>query len=219
MVETARTHTAPFVLGVRQFVVLRHQQPLFASVNFCLHKGESLLVRAPNGGGKTSLLRCLYGLALDYLGVIEFQPPGEPIRSSTAGSVAYMNDRAGVFGHLSVEENLRYMLVLQAVSLSKHACQTALVDVGLASMASQRGHCLSKGQKKRLHLARLLLANTPLWLLDEPVDGLDSQGKQFLSSMLSQHCDQGGVVVMSSHAESALSFQTSHVLDLVHPHP
>ena len=203
----------PF-LGLRNYVVLRNERQLFAPVSFDLHPGQSLQLKAVNGGGKTSLLRSLYGLAIEHQGEIILNG-SEATNTMLQSQCVYMNDRAGVYAHLSTAENLRYMLMLHAVELSSQQCNKTLERVGLMSQQHLLAHKLSKGQKKRLHLARLHLLGKPLWLLDEPFEGLDTEGMELLREIITYHIAAGAAVVFSSHMDAKSTYRSHMQLELL----
>jgi len=212
--QPAETPGTPPLISLRNFVVLRDETPLFVPVSFDLHARQSLQIKAVNGGGKTTLLRCLYGLAIDYQGEVLLY--GKPAATTALRhQAAYMNDRAGVYGHLTTEENLDYMLLLHAIRLERNQREETLARVGLLASRRLLARRLSKGQKKRLHLARLRLLDKPMWLLDEPFDGLDTQGRELLRDMLAAHIAAGGAVVFSSHLDAHASYQSHLLLELL----
>ena len=188
----------PPLLVLDHFCCVRSEEPLFMPLSLSLHAGESVHLRAANGVGKTTSLRAIYGLAVETLGDIYWR--GTIMPHGLAHHASYMNDRNGILPHLSTLEALNKMTLFTGQMASQKTLRAALDHVGLAR-PDDACETLSKGQKKRLHIARLLLAKKTLWLLDEPFDGLDADGGQMLLTTMHQHLHQQGIIVYTSHLQ------------------
>ena len=188
----------PPLLVLDHFCCIRSEEPLFTPLSLSLHAGESVHLQAANGIGKTTLLRAIYGLAVETLGDIYWR--GTVMSHGLAHHASYINDRNGVVPYLSTLEALDKMALLTGQMVSKKILRDTLDHVGL-HRPDDPCDTLSKGQKKRLHIARLLLAKRTLWLLDEPFDGLDADGSQILLTAMNQHLDQQGIILYTSHLQ------------------
>ncbi len=163
---------------------------LFTGLNLALQPGQLLHVRGRNGCGKTTLLEVLAGLRRSSAGVVH----------STPDDLArhWIGHRNALSLSLSPQENLEFWAGLNGAGRS--GVSDALAAVGLKPAVRRRPvRVLSAGQKRRSALARLLLQSRPLWLLDEPLDGLDADGIALIAELLRTHLDRGGGVVMTSH--------------------
>ena len=186
------------MLELRDLAAVRSNTLLFRRVSLLLHAGEALRVAGPNGAGKTTLLRVICGLTEPARGEVRWD--GTPI--STLGDdyrarLAFLGHQEGHFGDLTAAENLR----LAGQNVAPDAAASALEQVGLGALADQPARFLSQGQRRRLGLARVRLRAAPLWILDEPLTGLDRQGVELTAHLLAQHLADGGLAVLTTHQD------------------
>jgi heme exporter protein A len=190
----------PRALNVFALACRRGERMLFEHVDFSLAAGEILLLRGPNGVGKTTLLSALAGIISPAAGRIEFSgadPDGRP-----EAEIHFLGHLGAVKPRLTVKENLTFWASLNGgTSL---AVETALEQVGLASLMALDAGVLSAGQTRRLALARLLISERPIWLLDEPTAALDAGGELLLAGLIDRHLDRGGLAVATTHHDLAL---------------
>jgi heme exporter protein A len=172
---------------------------LFENLDLHLHAGDMLQISGPNGCGKTSLLRLLCGLMQPTAGqvVLDAQPvdrgPAAP-----GSKLLWIGHAPALKDVLTPLENLSWLSALHQPA-DAGAIATALDAVGLAGFEDVPCHTLSAGQQRRVALARLYLPGPPLWLLDEPFTALDRQGIEQLEKHLAEHCEHGGMIVMTTH--------------------
>ncbi len=168
-------------------------------LNARVQPGDRLQVSGPNGSGKTSLLRLLSGLMHPSAGDVLIK--GESIqqqRGELARNLLWLGHAAGIKGLLTAEENLSWLAALHH-GASREQIWQALADVGLKGFEDVPCHTLSAGQQRRVALARLYLDAPALWILDEPFTALDKQAVTQLERHLAQHCEQGGMVIFTTH--------------------
>jgi heme exporter protein A len=158
----------------------RGGRPLFEDLSLELGRGEALHVAGPNGSGKSSLLRLAAGLLRPDLGTVEAAP------------IALADDNLALDAELTL---------VRALSFWGGGVGEALSALGLDSLEHVPVRLLSAGQAKRASLARAAASGAPLWLLDEPANGLDAASVDLLGKLIDAHRSTGGAVVAASHLE------------------
>ena len=184
-------------LSVVNLAVARGGVPVLEGLSFVLHPGRALVLRGPNGIGKTTLLRCIAGLQPALSGQI----------LQIDQSVAYAAHADGVKYALTVAENLRFWAEVYGTGdIAK-----AMAAYDLDGLATRPASQLSAGQKRRLGLARLLVTGRPVWALDEPTVSLDARAVQLFADAVSAHMAQGGSALIATHVDLGV---TADNLDL-----
>lgn len=186
------------LLSVRDLSVARGGLRVLDGISFDLAPGQALILRGPNGLGKTTLLRCLAGLQAPVQGQIDCPPE----------SHAYAGHADGLKPALTVVENLAFW----AQVFGGGDVGAAVDRMNLRALAGRPAHMLSAGQKRRLGLARLLVTGRALWLLDEPTVSLDADSVALFADVLRAHLGQGGGAVIATHID--LSLPEARLLDL-----
>jgi heme exporter protein A len=188
-------------LQARQLGCVRGTRRLFAGVDVDLRAGAALRVAGPNGSGKSSLLRILCGLAEPHAGSVTWQ--GRAIRSVHANLV-YLGHAPAIKDDLTALENLMAGAALAGAPVDAPAALSALADAGLRDLAGRACGLLSEGQRKRVALARLQLAEgRRLWVLDEPFSALDGAAGAALAATIDAHLARGGLLVYTTHQDFA----------------
>jgi heme exporter protein A len=171
---------------------------IFRDLNFMLPRGTALSLEGANGAGKTSALRIIAGLLGPSAGAVSFQFAEREVSDGEERGrfVGWLGHLDGIKNQLTVVENARFFAALYG---SDGDVGQALERVGLARALNFPAQYLSAGQRRRLALARLVLSNRPLWLLDEPLAALDKAGKELIAELIHAHCDAGGIVIAATH--------------------
>jgi heme exporter protein A len=171
----------------------RGGRPVFDGVSFTIAGGELLAVTGPNGSGKSTLLRIVAGLLPPAAGTVALDPdPAEGI----GGEAHYIGHADALKPVLTVAANLKFW---RRVLRGAGSIDEALDAVGMARLADLPVSTLSAGQKRRVALARLLVAPRPLWLLDEPTGALDAAAEAMLGRLMTRHLAGGGIAIAATH--------------------
>jgi heme exporter protein A len=183
----------------------RGDRTLFEGLCFQVAAGQLLQIEGANGSGKTTLLRTLCGLFEATAGEVVWC--GQSIRTDPANyhaQLSYIGHLPGIKLELSPQENLAFSQGLRGQRPTRSDILGALDAIGLFGFEELPCRQLSAGQRRRVALARLLLENSLLWILDEPFTALDRAGNERLSELLVAHLLQGGLVVLTSHQPVSL---------------
>ncbi|MGK3141411.1 cytochrome c biogenesis heme-transporting ATPase CcmA [Pantoea sp. C2G6] len=177
---------------------IRDERSLFQQLSFRVSAGDIVQIEGPNGAGKTSLLRLLAGLSRPEQGEIRWQQqPIQQQRETWHQAMLYLGHQPGVKSVLSALENLRFF----HPDCSDALIFTALEEVDLTGDEEVPVAQLSAGQQRRVALARLWLSKARLWILDEPLTAIDKAGVEKLMMKFTQHADNGGAVILTTHQD------------------
>lgn len=182
-------------LAVDNLACRRAGRRVFDDLSFTLGPGEALAVTGRNGAGKSTLIAAIAGLVQRHAGEIRVSGTGD---RTLAESLHLVGHRDGLKGSLSVAENLCFAADL--LGNPSLAPADALARVALPGAASLPVAYLSAGQRRRVALARLLVARRPLWLLDEPLTALDGTSQALLAGIMAEHLAGGGLILAATHA-------------------
>ena len=197
--SAAEQGPADVLLRASELFCERDDRVLFRNLNFTVKRGQVLQIKGGNGTGKTTLLRMVCGLNQGYEGDLFWD--GEEISTHLEayyGQLLYIGHRVGVNKVLTPLENLRWTCRLQR-DVADEQLMKALAGVGLRGFEESQCHTLSAGQQQRVALARLLVSQAVLWVLDEPFTTLDVDGVALLEKLIYQHAGRGGAVLVTTH--------------------
>ncbi|WP_044827693.1 heme ABC exporter ATP-binding protein CcmA [Thalassospira sp. HJ] len=192
---------------------LRGERLVFGGLSFSAKSGDAVMLRGRNGAGKSSLLRLMAGLLAPRSGALCWN--GESIADDRAAHHArthYLGHQDAIKPVLTVRDNLRLWGQLRGVPDLEAAIDRALNALQIHHLSRVTGRYLSSGQKRRTALARILIGESHLWLLDEPTVGLDRESCAELAQLIAEFRARGGVVVYSTHID--LDVENPTILDL-----
>ena len=209
------------LLRVDGLDVERGGRLVIAGLSLALDPGEIVLVTGRNGAGKSTLLRTLAGLLPASAGRLAYGLADADTRG--VETVHYLGYEDALKPTLTVEENLAFWAAMLGTSSPAQRgsgtmrsmvegadvpVADALAAFGIARLAALPAAYLSAGQKRRVALARLLLAPRPVWLLDEPLIALDTGAQATLTSLMAAQAAAGGAILVASHQQLALPHRT-----------
>ena len=203
------------MLEIVDLACIRGDRRLFSDLNFSLDSGSLLYIKGHNGSGKTTLLLTICGLFLPEDGKILWD--GESIRTlreDYCKEVVYLGHHNGIKYDLTGYENLHISATLDGDDIDEDKILAALAKMGLAGFEDLPTQVLSQGQKRRVALARLLINSSKLWVLDEPFTALDVAAVDLLQSVIAEHVANGGMVILTTHQEVALTSGQVQTLQL-----
>lgn len=193
-------------LSAHDLACRRGDRLLFRRLSFALEAGAACHVTGENGAGKTTLIRAVAGLTTPYAGEVR-----------RTGALALLDERTGLDPDLPLGRALEFWAKIDAVEhLALESCCDRLA---LGNLLDVPVRYLSTGQKKRAALARVLGQAAPVWLLDEPLSGLDTASQALVSRLVREHCDGGGIALIASHQPLDVPGMTSFAIEDFAPAP
>ena len=194
------------MLEAQNLECTRGDRKLFRHLSFSTQPDTLVQLMGPNGSGKTSLLRMISGLLQPTEGQVRWEGTnicslGEEYRAL----LTYLGHRNGLKEELSALENLRITSGLSGLDVDEMTRKEALTAMGLAGREHLPVRLLSEGQKRRAALARLMIAKTRLWFLDEVFTALDKSAVAFVKNLIESHLSNGGMAIIATHQELDLS--------------
>lgn len=188
------------MLEIRNLACARGDHQLFSDLSFSLSAGELMQVQGENGKGKTSLLRTLCGFITPAAGEIRWR--GQDIRELDEeyyAEMVYLGHHNAIKDELNALENLRISAGLAGCEVDDKEAIAALRHMGLRGRETLPVKVLSQGQRRRVALARLLVGNAPLWILDEPLTALDVGAVGLMQELIGTHLAKNGMVIFTTH--------------------
>lgn len=205
------------VLSSENLACVRGERLIFSSIEFALDAGEVLVVTGANGSGKTSLLRIVCGLLEAAAGEIRWNgSSARALGDDFFAELAYLGHHNGLKDDLSATENMQVWAGVSGITVDRAAARQALARMGLAGREDLPVRWLSQGQKRRAAIARLLVAERPLWVLDEPFAGLDRASTVTVEALLQEHLAEGGMAILTTHQDLGAVAASVRRLELGH---
>lgn len=174
-------------LAANDLACRRGDRLLFRGLSFALAPGGALQLTGSNGIGKSSLIRILAGLMPAFAGTVQRE-----------GATGLLDEKPALDPHQPLGKALGFWQQIDGPE------DNQMARLGLANLLDVPVRYLSTGQKKRAALARLLGQRAPIWLLDEPLNGLDTKGVSLVEDLAAEHCRGGGICVIASHQPFAI---------------
>ena len=176
--------------------------------------GECVALAGRNGSGKTTLLRIAAQLVRPSSGKLIFSPAAEKNGASQQKVSGFVGHATMVYDELTADENLLLFARLQSIAEPAKRVEQLLGDVGLSQRRDSLVRTFSRGMRQRVAIARVLLHEPAILLLDEPATGLDPEGIAWLAETLRRLRDGGRTILMSLHGESEISALATRAIRL-----
>ena len=165
---------------------IRGDRLLFENFSLSLNRGEALWLRGPNGAGKSTLIRLAAGLLRPAAGTVERRE-----------RCALTDEAAALDAELPLRRALDFWARIDTVD--GHTVDRAMDEMALAPLAEVPVSMLSTGQRKRAAMVRIIASGAPIWLLDEPANGMDDAAQARFVAAIARHRANGGAVLLASH--------------------
>jgi len=178
--------------------VTRGDTVLFDGLSFEITSGDVVWIQGSNGIGKTTLLRMLTGLSKPDSGNIAWCVGGQPC--SASDMAAYQGHSDAFKPNLTAKDELAFWAKIYGYSSN---LDDIFKRVSLSDKLNLETRVLSAGQRRRLAIARLLISQKPLWIMDEPAAAMDAAGRDLIYDIIQSHAENGGAVVLASHEGAA----------------
>ncbi len=184
--------------------VERGSRTIIRDLSLVVTGGEAIILSGANGAGKTTLLRALAGFLRPLSGTVRID--GGDTEKTVGEQAHFVGHANAVKVNLSVRENVEFWArYLCGAAKTEDMVERALDHFGLRDLAEFPAAYLSAGQKRRVGLARLLAAQRPVWLLDEPTVSLDAASTGLLEKAIETHVEGGGLAIIATHIPMGLT--------------
>ena len=195
------------MIEIRNLSFARGNFLIFKDVSFTVNPGEVMMLRGPNGKGKTTLLSNIIQLLDPLTGEIKYQ--NNEIDSYIASQCfLYLGENHFAYDQLSLNQNIDYWLSIHNVSFNKTIKDQSIRYLFGELNLNKKFYQLSFGQKKKLQLLLLMLVNKPIWILDDPFNGLDNETIIKITTLLSKKVENNGTIIIASHQSLAIPHKT-----------
>ena len=190
------------MLLVQNLSLERLDKKIFENINFSLGTNNIVMLKGRNGSGKTSLLKSVLCILEPTSGSMFWK--GKPINKNVYdfyNNVTYIADKTSSIRQLTIANNIKIWKRTFLSKLDNNQIDSILSNLNLSNLIEKKVNTLSLGEIKKLELLRLVLEEKKIWILDEPLNNLDSDTIEILAQTFEDHCDNGGSILFSTHQE------------------
>ena len=193
------------MLEIKSIYLNRNKKQILSNFNLILKKKDMILLLGENGVGKSSLLDTVVGLIEPQSGEVLIEGRSlKEINTQKKRYFTYIPHENCLKDSFSVEENIKIWLKLNSISLKEKQIHKQFQIFDLFQIKDQLVRNLSHGQKKKVNLTKLLFSNTKLWIMDEPLNGLDQKSIKVFKILCAKHISMKGAILFSSHIDPKL---------------
>ena len=180
---------------------------IFKDISFTVNSGEILILKGPNGKGKTTLLSNITHFLEPLSGEVRYQ--GSKVDSYIASQYfLYLGENHFAYDQLSLSQNIDYWLSIHNVTFDQTIRDRSVKYLFDDFNLNKKFYQLSFGQKKKLQLLLLMLVNKPIWILDDPFNGLDNDTIVKITTLLSKKLENKGIIIIASHQNLGIPHRT-----------
>ena len=191
------------MIKIKNLSFARGNNLIFQNVSFAVKPNELMVLKGANGQGKTTLLSNIVNFLEPLEGEILYN--GKSVDGHTASQCfLYIGENNFAYDNLSLNENIKYWLAVHNVNFSQEVRDKSIKFLFNELNLNLKFYQLSYGQKKKLQLLLLMLVNKPVWILDDPFNGLDKGTINKITSLLSRKLEDHGIILISSHQDVSI---------------
>ena len=188
------------MLLVNNIKFLRSKKIIYENINFSASPGKIIFVKGSNGSGKTTLLKTLVNIIQPDIGEIFWK--GKNINKNIFNfykAISYIMDKPTSTFDMTLIENINYWKKISSSKINFESIERLLTILKIDQYLNNKVMHLSNGEIKKLELARLIIEEKKLWILDEPFNGLDDKSIEIINDTLIDHISNDGIVIFASH--------------------
>ena len=191
------------MITINNLSFARGNSLILKDISFSVKPGQIMLIQGPNGKGKTTLLLNIIQLLDPLNGDIKLN--GQKIDSQTASDCfLYLGENHFAYDQLTLNQNIDYWLSIHNVVFTKDIINKSINYLFGELNLDKKFYQLSFGQKKKLQLLLLILVNKPIWILDDPFNGLDNNTIKKIINLLAKKAENKGSIIIAGHQDLAI---------------
>ena len=191
------------MITINNLSFARGNSLILKDISFSVKPGQIMLIQGPNGKGKTTLLLNIIQLLDPLNGDIKLN--GQKIDSQTASDCfLYLGENHFAYDQLTLNQNIDYWLSIHNVVFTKDIINKSINYLFGELNLDKKFYQLSFGQKKKLQLLLLILVNKPIWILDDPFNGLDNNTIKKIITLMAKKAENKGSIIIASHQDLAI---------------
>ena len=188
------------MLLAQNITLIRSNRTIFEDINMSLSSGKIIALRGKNGSGKTSFIKTILNILEPSSGSIYWK--GKILKQNLYDyfdNITYISDKTSSIRQLSIFENIKIWQKLFLSNINNNIIEKILSVLNLDSLTYSKVSTLSLGETKKLELLRLIIENKKIWILDEPLNNLDSESIDIIEQTFQDHCSKNGSILFSTH--------------------
>ena len=191
------------MITINSLSFARGNSLILKDISFSVKPGQIMLIQGPNGKGKTTLLLNIIQLLDPLKGDVKLN--GQKIDSQTASDCfLYLGENHFAYDQLTLNQNIDYWLSIHNVVFTKDIINKSIKYLFGELNLDKKFYQLSFGQKKKLQLLLLILVSKPIWILDDPFNGLDNNTIKKITTLLAKKAENKGSIIIASHQDLAI---------------